>query len=257
MLNQLFSKIKEMFGNSCYYPGCLTRFALPEIEQNYVKILKALEIDFVQMPDSIMCCGAPAYNAGYEDVFSSHKEKLISWFKQYDVNKIITNCPTCSSFLKDKYNYNVYHVTQIIAKHLPKLAAIASSEKITFHDPCHLGRYSNIYNEPRDILKAMGFQVVEMRDNKERALCCGAGAGLRNSKPGLSKDIAKKRIQQIVEAGTKKAVTCCPMCYVQLKENAPAGIEVYELSELLVRSLNIHTEPTTGITDTTLDEDKD
>ena len=253
----IFNKIRNYFGNLLYYPGCLTRFALPEIENNYVEILKKLDLEFVTIPDYFVCCGAPVLNAGYVDEFNEHKGSLYNYLKKYGITKIVTSCPTCYHMLKNKYNYDVKHATQAIYKHINKLKPISEGEKITFHDPCHLGRYEGVYNEPRAIVKAMGFELIEMKDNKEKSLCCGAGAGLRNVKPRTSAEIAKIRGKQAADAGTKKMVTCCPMCYSHLKENAPKGVEVYELSELLVKSLGIEVEKKTDEADKIDDDNKD
>lgn len=234
---KIFNKIMDHFGNLCYYPGCLTKIALPEIEENYKEILKRLDIDFISIPDDIVCCGAPVLNAGYKDEFLEHKDRLVEYFKKHGVTKVLTSCPTCYSMLKKKYNYNVRHFTQLLREKMSRFQKIAEGEKITYHDPCHLGRYEKVYGEPRAILKALGFEVVEMRDNREKALCCGAGAGLKNIKPKMSAQIAKIRTNQAVTAGTTKLVTCCPMCYAHLKENAPENLEVFELSELVLKSL--------------------
>ena len=236
-MGQVFSKIRDYFGNTCYYPGCLTRFALPEIEKNYIEIIEKLDIDFIMIPEEMMCCGAPVLNAGYCEEFVDHKGRLVGYFKKHGVSKVITSCPTCYGMLKKKYDYNVQHFTQVMHKHIKKLKKISDGEKITYHDPCHLGRYEGIYDEPREILKAMGFEVVEMKDNREKSLCCGGGAGLRNTNQKTASKIAKIRNRQAIEAGTSKLVTCCPMCYSQLKENAPPGLEVYELSELIIKAL--------------------
>ena len=241
----IFNKIIDYFGNLCYYPGCLTRATLPEIEKNYIEILKELNTDFITLPKEFICCGAPVLNAGYVDEFIGHKNVLVDHLKKYGVSKIITSCPTCYHMLKKKYGYNVIHFTQFLASKISKLNRITplgEPEKITYHDPCHLGRYENVYDEPRKIIQTMGFEVLEMRDNKEKSLCCGAGAGLRNIKPKMSSEIAKIRNKQALDLDTKKLVTCCPMCYTHLKENAPKGLEVYELSEFVIKSLKLKQE---------------
>jgi heterodisulfide reductase subunit D len=234
---EFINRIIDYFGNLCYYPGCLTRFALPEIEENYIHLLKKLDTDFIVIPDELMCCGAPVLNAGYEDEFNSHKSTLVSYFKKHGVTKIITSCPTCYNMLKKKYNYDAKHFTQLMFKKISRIKPVFAGQKITYHDPCHLGRYESVYEEPRQVLRAMGFEVLELRDNKEKSMCCGAGAGYRNVKPKVSSEIARLRNKQALETGATKFVTCCPMCYSHLKENAPKDLEVYEISELLMKAV--------------------
>jgi Fe-S oxidoreductase len=225
MLKRLFELFK--FGNTLYYAGCLTKFAAPELEENYKKILVKLGIDFITTPE-FNCCGSPVLNAGYEKDFKQLVNKNREIFNKYSIKRIITNCPACYNILKEEYSINVEHISQTLFRKLRKIKPIYKGE-ITYHDPCHLGRYADIYNEPRKVLEKLGFRVVEMEDTKEKALCCGGGAGLKTNYPELANKIAKKRIGQ---CKTKKLVTVCPLCYKHLKENAK-GTDVFELSELL------------------------
>jgi Fe-S oxidoreductase len=226
----MFGKIFGGFfsGNMLYYPGCLTHFALPEIEGNYKRILRELGVDFIFVPD-FFCCGSPVKHAGYAEDFESLVVKNKSFMKKYGVGKIITNCPACYRVLSDA-EFKVEHVTQTIAARLKKVSARHSGE-ITYHDPCHLGRHGGIYEEPRKILAHIGFEVVELPKCREDSLCCGGGGGFRTNYPDVSGEIAKFVLSKVK---TKKLVTTCPMCYRQFKDNAKGGVEVYELSELLV-----------------------
>lgn len=221
--------IEKLFArNVLYYPGCLTHFAAKDLEENYKKILSKIGIDFIMIPEFV-CCGSPALNAGYKEDFEVLVKKNKELFKKYGVKKIITNCPGCYHIFKTYYDINVEHITVTISKNLKKITT-KKEGKISYHDPCHLGRKSNIYDEPRNILRHIGFEVVELEDNRENALCCGGGAGLKTNYPELASSIAKKRLSQ---AKTKKIITTCQLCYKHLKENAK-DIEVYELSEVLV-----------------------
>jgi Fe-S oxidoreductase len=233
MFNKIIDKLLGMVKNTLYYPGCLTKYALPEIYANYEKILRKMDIDYIMLKEQELCCGSPVLRAGYRSEFRRVKKENLELFRQYGVAKIITSCPACYNMLKEEYGVDVEHITQTVWKNISKFDKDKfKGEKITYHDPCHLGRYSGIYNEPRDILKYLGFEVVEMKDNHERSLCCGGGGGLRSYDLEASKRIAKLRLSQVK---TKKLITSCPMCYSQLKENAKdRDIEVLELSEVLV-----------------------
>ncbi len=226
----MFEKIlgKLNFGNTLYYPGCLTHHALPDIERNYEKILRILGVDFIFLPE-FNCCGSPVTHAGYRKDFENLKGKNMEFFKKYSINKIITNCPACYKILSG-YGINVEHITQTVWKRIEKIEA-SHTGKITYHDPCHLGRQSNIYDEPRNILKAIGFEVVELQSSMENSMCCGGGGGLKTNYPELSDGIASDVLKRVK---TEKLVTPCPMCYAHFKENAPEGLKVMELSEVLV-----------------------
>jgi Fe-S oxidoreductase len=226
MLKEFLEKILP--GNTLYYPGCITKFAAPEIEENYKKLLNKLGINFIVMPEFV-CCGSPVLNAGYEKDFEELKKKNLELFKKYNVKKIITSCPGCYQFFRFFYGVNVEHFTQTLAKRLSKLP-VTKKGPITYHDPCHLGRAGKVYDEPRDILRHIGYTVAEMKDNKERALCCGAGGGLKSNNPALAKQIALARLNQVA---TDSIVTPCTMCYLHMKENAMA-VKVYEMSEVLL-----------------------
>jgi len=229
----MFKRFLEKFtaGNTLYFPGCMTKLILKDLEKNYEEILKQLGIEFIKLKDLEYCCGSPVINAGFKEDFNNLIEKNLEAFKQHGISKIITNCPGCYSTLAANFNLKVEHITQTIWKNINKLNLKSFDEKITYHDPCHLGRYSNIYDEPRNILKALGFEILESKRTKETTLCCGAGGGLRNNAPKLASKVAKLRFKDVP---AKKLITCCPMCYYHLKENAPKGVEVLELSQVFV-----------------------
>jgi len=216
--------------NTLYYPGCLTKFVLKDIKQNYIKILTDLGIDFIQLKSDELCCGSPALNAGYKDDFENLMEKNQKLFNEHAVSKIITNCPACYYIFLNYYNIKIEHITETIWKHIQKLELKDyQEESITYHDPCHLGRHSRIFNEPRLILEALNFKVVELMPNKLNSICCGAGAGLKTNAPKLSAKIAKNLLSRVK---TRKLITTCPMCYAQLKDK-DENIEVLELSQVI------------------------
>ncbi|MCG2718929.1 MAG: hypothetical protein L6408_08885 [Nanoarchaeota archaeon] len=230
----MFKRFLEKFTarNTLYYPGCMTKFVLKDLEKNYMEILKKLDIEFIMLKDLEFCCGSPIINAGFPKDFNDLIDKNLEAFKNHGISRIITNCPGCYNILSNNYsNIKVEHMTQVIWKNIEKLNLKSFNEKITYHDPCHLGRHSDIYDEPRYIIKALDFELIESKRTKENTLCCGAGGGLRNNAPKIASKVAKLRFDDVA---TKKLITCCPMCYHHLKEHAPMGIEVLELSQVLL-----------------------
>jgi len=146
------------------------------------------------------------------------------------VGRIITNCPACYKMFKEQFpEIKVEHVTQTIWNNIKKMKLKTYNEKITYHDPCHLGRHSGIYEEPRWILQALDFDVVELKNNRENSMCCGGGGGLKTNSPKISNKIVKMLMEEVK---TDKIITTCPLCYVQFKENTDK--QVLEMSQVLI-----------------------
>lgn len=224
ILDKLLSK------NVLYYPGCLTKFVLKDIKRNYMRILTDLGLDYIQLKSDEFCCGSPVLSAGYKKDFENLIDKNHRIFRERAVSKIITSCPACYSIFLENYNIKVEHITETIWNNIQKLKLKDyKEESVTYHDPCHLGRHSNIYDEPRFILEALNFKVVELKSNKINSLCCGAGGGLKANAPKLSAKIAKDLLSNVK---TRKLITACPMCYANLKDN-DQGITVLELSQVI------------------------
>ena len=127
----------------------------------------------------------------------------------------------------------VVHVAQEVSDLVKngKLKVNKTHEKMTYHDPCHLGRLGGVFEEPRDIVKAVA-ELVEMPNSRYESRCCGAGAGLQSAFPKLSRDLASKRIAEAKATGATKIITCCPFCETQLR--TVPGIDVVDLMELLL-----------------------
>ncbi len=231
---------EKLFGqNTLYYPGCLTKFVAKDLKEKYEKILRKFGIDFIELSELEKCCGSPALKAGYPEDFKKLAQENLKIFKEHAVKKIVTNCPACFMILKkyykealgDKWDIEVEHISQTINSKLKNQKSKLKNEKITFHDPCHLGRQMGVFEEPRDIIKKLGYEILEMELSKNESFCCGGGGGVKSNEPELSNKIAKDRIEQAKKTGAKILVTNCPLCYFHLKENA-TEIEVKELIEL-------------------------
>jgi len=229
--------VEKISGSNVYYPGCLTKFALPEIMKNYENILNRMGIDFIEIPE-INCCGSPALSAGYKKDYESLKIKNKKIFKEYGTRKIFVNCPACFSVLNG-YGVPVEHLTKTILDNIKKLNISNKLKgKVTYHDPCHLGRYSNIYDEPRKILEMLGYKIVEMIHSRESSMCCGGGGGLRTNFKDVSQKIRDMRLQEAKDTGAKILITSCPMCYLHLKENEKKfGLKVYEISQVIINAM--------------------
>ncbi len=242
MLKRWLAKLAG--SNTLYYPGCVTHYALPDVERLYEELLRRAGVDFIVLPGETLCCGSPVKRAGYAADFENLKAKNREIFARFSVRKIITNCPGCYHTLRHDYGLEVHHVTQVLFERRSTGArehgstgesSPAPQLPLTYHDPCHLGRWSGIYDEPRRLLADAGWAVAELPDNREHSLCCGAGGGVKSNFPELADTIARQRLAR-VENG--RLCTACPLCYAHFKENTD-GVEVLELSAALAGRLEV------------------
>lgn len=230
---------KILWSNTLYYPWCLTKIMIPEIQQNYETILHNLWIDFIKLTDQEYCCWSPVLRAWLRHDFEEIKEKNIKIFKEHAVGLIITNCPACYNMLKYQYKLEeehwikVEHITQTLKRYESKIKSHDENWEITYHDPCHLWRHSGVYEEPRDIIKKYWYKINELKNNRENSMCCWWGWGLVNNNPELSEKICN---QLLFEVGEWKTMTSpCPMCYFQFRKYAwDKNIKVKEFSEIVL-----------------------
>jgi heterodisulfide reductase subunit D len=234
--------LKSMNAQTLYYPGCMLKNVMTTEQENYKKIFNLLGIDFVMLPNNEVCCGSPVINAGYKKDARTLAKKNFDLFKKHNISKIVTPCPGCYNMFKNEYpkilrewDIEVEHATQSILEVLKnrKLKKIMGTEIVSYHDPCHLGRFSGIYYEPREIIRLLGGELKEMTHNRELALCCGAGGGMRANYPDVAKKIAKKRMNE-KPIDAKFVLTPCGLCSMNLKT---ADDSVVEFSEWVLRRL--------------------
>jgi len=219
-----------------YYPGCLTKGVLKQEFENYKEIFNRLGIDFVMLSESEVCCGLPVLNAGHKKDAKKLASKNLKLFKEKGVNKIITNCPSCLHMFGEVYpklirgwNIPVEHASVVILRALKKRkirwrGVDLDREWVGYHDPCHLGRYSKIYDEPREVIDILGGHILESRFNRENALCCGGGGGVRANFEGLAKGIAEDRVKSF-DGCIKKIVSPCGLCSANLKSVSDKSVE--------------------------------
>ncbi|MCK4996684.1 (Fe-S)-binding protein [Candidatus Pacearchaeota archaeon] len=222
-LFNLFSKEKVL-----YYPGCLTKGVLKQEFENYKDVFNILKLDFILLSDSESCCGLPVFNAGYKKDARKLAKKNFEFFKENGITKIVTSCPSCYHTFKDVYpelvrdwDIEVEHATVTILNAIKKrgIKYMGSEEDrvvVSYHDPCHLGRYSEIYNEPREIIHLLGGKLIELSFNRENAMCCGAGGGVRANFQEIAKKIAEKRIAGMSE-DVIQILSPCGLCHANIK----------------------------------------
>jgi Fe-S oxidoreductase len=195
------------------------------------RVLKAAGVDFAVLGDAETCCGDPARRAGYDFQFQILAEENIELFKSYNIQEIITSCPHCYNTIKNEYplyggDFKVVHYTELIAD-LVNQGRLKLTNKmdstVTYHDPCYLSRYNEVFMEPRRVLQAIPkAQLKEMERSKKKTFCCGGGGGHMwiEEQHGTTK-INHIRTEEVIETGAETVVTSCPYCLQMLEE----GIE--------------------------------
>jgi Fe-S oxidoreductase/nitrate reductase gamma subunit len=236
-----------------FWVGCTE--ALEErsvkVAQAVARILQAGGVNFGILGTEETCCGDPARRMGNEYLFQLQAQGNIELFKNYSVKKIVTACPHCYNTLKYEYpqfggNFEVIHHTDFIASLLKEgklKPAKGRKETVTYHDSCYLGRYNNIYDIPRQILKGIpDINLVEMAKNKERAFCCGAGGGhlwLEEQKEGQR--INEMRTEQAMATRAQVIATACPYCLQMFVDGVKTkGVEetvkVMDIAEIVAEA---------------------
>jgi Fe-S oxidoreductase len=185
IMADLFSKGEKP--EYLFWVGCAGAFddRYKKVVRAFAKVLTHLKISYAILGKEESCSGDPARRAGNEMLYQMQALQNIETFKMYGVTKILTTCPHCYNIFKNEYpdlggHYEVIHYTELFDKmigegtlNLKNSVFTSEKKKITFHDPCYLGRANNIYKEPRIVLKEISSDLVEMKRNKSFALCCG------------------------------------------------------------------------------------
>ena len=195
-----------------FWIGCAGSFdeRSKKVTKAFIKILNKANVSFAILGKEESCTGDPAKRAGNEFLFQMKAISNIEILNSYKVKKIVTTCPHCFNTLKNEYpelggNYEVIHHTQLINKLIKdgKIGISGGSfkgKKITFHDPCYLGRANNVYEAPREIIKKLDSELVEMKSCKSKSLCCGAGGAQMFKEPEKgNKDINIRRSEEALK----------------------------------------------------------
>jgi heterodisulfide reductase subunit D len=209
-----------------YFRGCVVREKLFNISDATETILKLAGVNYTIL-DNETCCGSFLLRTGFKkdarEVMKSTLNKLMD--QGVEDNKILVSCAGCYNTLKNDYNeefgveLDVIHTSEFINTLIKegKLEVKKTPKKVTYHDPCHLGRHSGLYNEPRELIIET-CDLVEMDRNREHSRCCGAGAGVKSVFPETSLKVASKRIQDADDTGAEILVTTCSFCILNLED---------------------------------------
>lgn len=236
-----------------YWPGCSGAFdnRNKKVATALVQLLQKAGVSFGILGIEEKCCGDSARRLGNEYLYQNLAQENIETMNGYGVKKIITSCPHCLNTLKNEYsqfggNYEVIHHSEFLSRLVNegKLQPQKSIEATcTYHDSCYLGRYNDIYEEPRSIIaKIPGLQNREMTRNHNKGFCCGAGGGRMWLEENIGERINNNRTEQALETGANLIVTACPFCLTMLEDGTKVKdvvdtVKTKDLAEILLESI--------------------
>ena len=231
------------------YAGCTGSYRMQHIPAAGATILARAGVKINCLGSEEVCCSSPLLRVGIKDQTMGLAIKTVTKADGIGANDMIMTCSGCyktiSSNIGDYYSkagQNVYHFTQYVDKLIKEKKLPMNNEfnaRVTYHDPCHLGRHSKVYEEPRNVLKKIkGIDFVEMEKNRDHSRCCGAGGGYKSAFNDFAVNIAAERIKDAEDVGADVIATACPFCVLNLKagaKKAGSKIKVMDISEILLQ----------------------
>ena len=240
-----------------FWVGCAGSFddRAKKITKAFVKILNSINVDFAVLGTEESCTGDPAKRSGNEFLFQMQAMTNIEVLNSYDIKTIVTTCPHCFNTIKNEYpslggKYKVLHHTQFLNNLLKEgRLKIEGGEykgkKITYHDPCYLGRANNEYSAPRELIKKLELELIEMKRCKSNGLCCGAGGAqmFKDAEKG-NKEINIVRTEEALDTKTSVIAAGCPFCNTMISDGVKAkekekDVKVLDIVELIVTAQDL------------------
>jgi Fe-S oxidoreductase/FAD/FMN-containing dehydrogenase len=242
---------------AAYFAGCTASYVEPDIAMASVRLLDVAGVDFTYTGKKESCCGIPMLAAGKWDVFEETFRKNLKVMKEAGVDTVIASCPACNLMWRQvypvwakklglEYGITARHYSEVLAEKIKegKLSFPSKGEQktvtVTWHDSCHIGRASGVYEPPREVIQAIpGVHLVEMQHNREAGHCCGSVLTLIKDPP-VAAEIGKSRLDEALEAGAAKVIALCPCCEFQFRVTADkkkVPIEVVDLAHFAASAL--------------------
>jgi len=232
-----------------YFPGCYPSYdpRLRKVARATANILNKAGVNFGILGEKESCCGESIRKTGDEEVFLRMAKENIKTFIDNGVKKILVSSPHCYNTFKNEYpefmvHFEIVHISQYLFELINEGRLELKGEyqkKITYHDPCYLGRHNGIYDEPREVLrKVPGLELNEMPESRVNSLCCGGGGGRVWMETEKGERFSDLRIEQAVEVGAEELVTCCPYCITMFEDSRVTmgfddKIEIKDITEII------------------------
>lgn len=224
------SKHLKPEGEYIYFVGCTSAYRLEQMSLDFLSIIEKSDVELSILKDE-WCCGSINFRTGVEDLGKETAQHNYNLFKETGIKKIVANCAGCYRTLKidypkriDEWDFETLHSIEVLNNVIKegKLKIKKKfTKKITYHDPCHLGRHTGVYDAPREVLKAITTDnFVELRRIRENSYCCGAGGGVKSGFPEFALNTSIERIKEAEESGAEVLTTSCPFCLGNLQEAA-------------------------------------
>ena len=213
-----------------YFRGCTAREKQTSIQDATEKLLDLAGVDYHVLEDE-SCCGSVLLRTGF---IKEGKEQIRKNTEMFNDETVLTSCAGCyKTFREDYENIDVIHISQLLKQLIDdnKLVFTKKDLNVTYHDSCHLGRHIEIFDDPRTVIESVA-DLVEMENNRENSLCCGAGGGVKSAYPEIADELSKARIKQAKDTNCNILITACPFCKLNLDNDE---LEVLDLTEFLVK----------------------
>ncbi len=236
-----------------YFPCCIPAYDpdVKAISQSTASILNKLGISFGILGSEEKCCGEAIRKAGYEDTFHRLAESNINAFNRNGVKTVVVSSPHCYNTFKSEYpelggKFQVFHITQYLASLINQGRLKFSKEinkRVVYSDPCYLGRYNGVYDEPRKVLQSIpGLELVEFPDSRENALCCGGGGGRIWMETAKGERFSDIRVEQALREGVDIIALACPYCFLNYRDSVltmdkAEVIQVRDITELVAEAI--------------------
>ena len=241
-----------------FWVGCAGSFddRAKSITKAIAKILHLANVSFAVLGTEESCTGDPAKRAGNEFLFQMQAASNIAVLNGYGIKKIVTGCPHCFNIMKNEYpelggSFEVMHHSQFIASLIAEGKLTLADDhpfkgrRITFHDPCYLGRGNGEYNAPRSVIEALDAELVEMKRCKQRGLCCGAGGAqmFKEAEKG-DKEVNTERTEDALETKAVTIATGCPFCNTMMSDGVKnsekeGSVDVLDIAEMIAQAADI------------------
>ncbi|MEM2901776.1 MAG: heterodisulfide reductase-related iron-sulfur binding cluster [Candidatus Bathyarchaeia archaeon] len=231
-----------------YFVGCTSALRLPELATSTVKLLQTAKVDFTVLPEEV-CCGSVMFRTGFREVAVELAEKVVQMIEDTGASTVVFSCPGCFRTFSSDYpevlgrplRFELKHVSQLLLEMDGLKFVKPLNVRVTYHDPCHLGRHLGVYGAPRDLINQIpGLELVEMERVKAGAFCCGAGGGVRGAFPDISLSIAGERVREAAATGAEILTSACPFCKRNLEDASLAAggtLKVQDIVELALTSI--------------------